>query len=147
MTPPPLIRLLGPGDAPVLQSVAEDVFDHDIHPAWLAEFLNDSRHHLAVAVIAGQVVGMASAVHYIHPDKAPELWINEVGVSPGHQGHGIGKKLMAALLTHAQTLGCAEAWVLTGQDNMAARALYAAAGGREQPALLVSFRLPVAPSV
>ena len=27
-----------------------------------------------------QIVGFASAVHYVHPDKPPELWINEMGV-------------------------------------------------------------------
>ena len=58
---------------------------------WTAEFLADSRHHLAVAVDEGRVVGMASAVHYVHPDKPPELWINEVGVAPTHRGLGIGR--------------------------------------------------------
>lgn len=141
MTATPAIRLLTEQDASVLESVAEGVFDHEIHPRWLAEFLADSRHHLAVAVLEGQVIGMASAVHYVHPDKAPELWINEVGVATHHQGRGIGRQLMAAMFAHGRSLGCADAWVLTGQDNAAARGLYAAVGGQEQPALLVSFRL------
>ncbi|MGV3662190.1 MAG: GNAT family N-acetyltransferase [Prosthecobacter sp.] len=141
MSAPPAIRLLKEGDASVLEGVAEGVFDHDIHPRWLAEFLADVRHHLAVAVLEGQVVGMASAVHYVHPDKAPELWINEVGVATEHQGRGIGKQLMEAMFAHGRVLGCGEAWVLTGQDNAAARGLYAAVGGKEQAALLVSFRL------
>lgn len=135
------IRLLDEDDTSVLKVVAEGVFDHDIHPRWLAEFMQDKRHHLAVAVLAGQVVGMASAVHYVHPDKGPELWINEVGVAPPHQGQGIGRQLMQALLAHGRTLGCAEAWVLTGPDNEAARHLYTAVGGQEQRAVLVSFRL------
>ncbi len=141
MSPSPTIRLLTDQDASVLESVAEGVFDHTIHPRWLAEFMADTRHHLAVAILGGQVVGMASAVHYVHPDKAPELWINEVGVATAHQGRGIGKQLMQAMFHHGRTLGCGEAWVLTGQDNAAARGLYAAVGGQEQPALLVSFRL------
>ena len=78
----PTIRILGPGDAAVLDHVAEGVFDNAVDPRWTAEFLADSRHHLAVAVDDGQVVGMASAVHYVHPDKPPELWINEVRVGP-----------------------------------------------------------------
>jgi hypothetical protein len=37
-----------------------------------------------MATAGDTVVGFASAVHYVHPDKAPELWINEVGVAePG----------------------------------------------------------------
>ena len=76
------IRRIGPDDAAVLDRVADDVFDYPIDPRWTAEFLADRRHHLAVALDGDLVVGMASAVHYVHPDKPPELWINEVGVAP-----------------------------------------------------------------
>jgi aminoglycoside 6'-N-acetyltransferase I len=108
------------------------VFDGPLDARWSAEFLGDRRHHLVVAIDGGVVVGMASAVHYVHPDKPPELWVNEVGVAPTHQGQGIGRRLLAALLAHAKTLGCREAWVLTEAGNMAARRMYAAAGGREE---------------
>jgi hypothetical protein len=73
----PIIRLLGPGDACVLDDVAPDVFDNAIDPRWTAELLADPRHHLAVAIMNDRVVGMASAVRYVHPDKASQFWINE----------------------------------------------------------------------
>jgi hypothetical protein len=73
------IRLLGPGEAAVLDRVAEGVFDNPVGPRWAAEFFADPRHHLAVALDGGVVIGMASAVHYVHPDKPPQLWVNEVG--------------------------------------------------------------------
>ena len=76
------IRILGPADASLLGNVARDVFDNPVDPRWTAEFLADPRHHLVVAVERGQVVGMTTAVHYVHPDKPPELWVNEVGVAP-----------------------------------------------------------------
>ena len=76
----PSIRLLGPADASVLENVAVGVFDNAIDPRWTAEFLADARHHLAVALIDDQVVGIASGVHHVHPDKPPELWVNEVAV-------------------------------------------------------------------
>ena len=85
---------------------------------------------MAVALDGGQVVGMASAVHYVHPDKPPELWINEVGVAPAHQQQGIGQQLLRALFARGRELGCTEAWLGTEVDNVAARRLYAA-GGRE----------------
>ncbi len=85
MTPAITIRLLGPEDAPVLDRVAPDVFDGAVDARWTGEFLNDVRHHLAVALDDGQVVGMASALHYVHPDKPPELYVNEVGVAPTHR--------------------------------------------------------------
>jgi len=137
------IRILGPGDGAVLSEVAPDVFDGPADARWSAEFLADPRHHLAVATDAGRVVGMASAVHYVHPDKAPELWINEVGVSSAHQSQGVGKRLLAALLGRGRELGCAEAWVLTERTNEVARRLYAGSGGREtleQP-VMFEFRL------
>jgi len=137
------IRLLGPGDAAVLDRVAEEVFDHEVDGRLAAEFLHDPRHHLAVALDGALVVGMASAVHYVHPDKQPELWVNEVGVAPTHQGRGIGRRMLAALFAHARALGCDEAWVLTDEANTAARRLYAAAGGTEsaEPVVMVSFSL------
>src|SRR5215467_9912650 len=113
------VRILGPADGQVLQNVAPEVFDYPVDAHWSAEFLADPRHHLAVAIDdeSGQVVGLASGVHYVHPDKLPELWVNEVGVAPSHQGQGIGRRVLAALLAHGQTLGCREAWVLTSPDN------------------------------
>lgn len=127
------VRLLGPGEEAVLGHVAEGVFDNPVHPRWSAEFLADPRHHLAVALVEGVVVGMASAVHYLHPDKPPELWINEVGVASLHQGQGLGKALLKALFAHGRTLGCHEAWVLTEVENVVARGLYASVGGAEAP--------------
>lgn len=137
------IRVLAADEAGVLERVAPEVFDHAIDARWTAEFFADPRHHLAVAIADGVVVGMASGVHYVHPDKRPELWINEVGVSSAHRGLGLAKRLVMALLAHGRALGCAEAWVLTEHGNIAARRLYASAGGEEspQPPVMVSFRL------
>lgn len=136
------VRVLGPGDAAVLRRVAPDVFDGPIDARWSAEFLADPRHHLAVAIEDGVVVGMASGLHYVHPDKPPELWVNEVGVTPTHQGRGVGRRVLTALLAHGRALGCAEAWVLTHHGNTAARRMYAAVGGVDADApLLISFAL------
>jgi GNAT superfamily N-acetyltransferase len=86
---------------------------------------------VAVAIDQGQVVGFASGVHYVHPDKPAELWINEVGVAASHQGRGLGGAVVRALLQHARRLGCREAWVLTDRTNSAAMRLYASTGGLE----------------
>lgn len=63
------VRILKPKDAHVLERVALGVFDNRFDPELSAEFLADPRHHLAVAIDDGTVVGMASAVDYVHPDK------------------------------------------------------------------------------
>ncbi len=135
------VRLLKPGNAQTLARVAPDVFDQPIDPRLSAEFAADPRHHLAVALDDGTVVGMASAVHYVHPDKPPELWINEVGVAPPYQRTGIGRRLMKALFDLGRELGCREAWVATEPDNEAANGLYAAVGGEPEPCVVYSFEL------
>lgn len=126
------LRLLGPGDAYILDTVANDVFDDPIVEAAAQEFLDDPRHRLVVALHQEVVVGFVSAVIYLHPDKpAPEMWINEIGVAPTYQRQGIGKHLMQAILDEAKRSGCNEAWVLTERQNAAAMTMYSSAGGEE----------------
>jgi GNAT superfamily N-acetyltransferase len=139
------IKLLGPRDAGVLSNIAPDVFDDPIDAGRAGEFLADPRHHLAVAVEDGWVVGFVSAVHYVHPDKpGPELWINEIGVAETHQRRGLGKRLLHAVFDVARELGCAEAWVMTDRANTAAMRLYAAAGSTEAPTDHVMFTFKLA---
>jgi len=136
------VRLLGSDEADVLDNVAPDVFDHQIHPRWCAEFFADPRHHLVVALDGDLVVGMASGVHYVHPDKAPELWINEVAVAPTHHGQGIGRRLVSTLVQHGATLGCGEAWVLTSPANEPARRMYVAAGAvDDELSVMYTYRM------
>ena len=140
-TPVIEVRLLGPADGAVLERVADGVFDGPVDSRWSAAFLADPRHHLVVALDDGVVVGMASALDYVHPDKAPQLWINEVGVAPSHHRRGIARRLMEAMLALGRTLGCTEAWLGTEDENVPARALYEATGGVAEPFVLYAFPL------
>lgn len=135
------IRTLGPKDAAVLERVAPDVFDGPVDSHFCAEFLSDSRHHMVVALDDGTVVGMASAVDYVHPDKPRELWVNEVGVAPTHRRLGIARRLLEALFLCGRERGCREAWVGTEHTNVAARALYAGIGGHDESFVLYSFQI------
>jgi aminoglycoside 6'-N-acetyltransferase I len=136
------VRILTSADAAVLEHIADGVFDEPVIPAMAREFLDDPRHVICVAIEDGVVIGFASGVRYVHPDKPSEFWVNEVGVAPSHHRRGAGKAIMSALLAHVRADGCREAWVLTDEDNTAARALYRAAGGWEKPAgLMVTFDL------
>ena len=138
-----VIRMLASGEADVLSCMADGVFDHEIDPAWCAEFFADPRHHLAVAIDGTLVIGMASGVHYLHPDKPHELFVNEVGVADAYRNHGVGRALLQTLLRHGTSLGCETAWVLTEPSNAPARRMYAAAGGVEQkaPPIMIEFRI------
>jgi ribosomal protein S18 acetylase RimI-like enzyme len=133
------IKLLARGDERVLANVAPDVFDRGIDARLTSEFLNEPRHHLAVAIDDGVVVGFVSAVDYLHPDKPRELWINEIAVASTHRNRGVGKQLLRAMLDLAHTRGCREAWVLTDRSNAPAMRLYTSLGGTEAPRDQVMF--------
>jgi ribosomal protein S18 acetylase RimI-like enzyme len=137
------VKVLGPGDERVLLRVAPGVFDHPVDFQLAPEFLRDDHHHLAVALDQGVVVGFASGVTYLHPDKPLELWINEVGVAASHRSQGVGTQVVRALLEVGRAAGCREAWVLTERTNAAAVRLYASAGGTKRPdeSVMYSFVL------
>jgi len=118
------IKILSSGDESLLLNSAPGVFDNPVDPQLAREFLRDPRHHIAAAVEDGQVVGFASAVHYMHPDKRSQLWINEVAVAPTHRQQGLAKTLLPVLFNVGRLLGCTEAWVLTDRPNLPAMRLY-----------------------
>lgn len=135
------LKTLSVSDLPLLLNAADDVFDNPVDETFAREFLADPRHHIVVALDDGIVIGFASAVHYIHPDKPPELWINEVGVAASHQGKGIGKAIMNEMLKLGKGLGCVNAWVLTDKNNTAANGLYKSVGGKfsEEETVMYEF--------
>lgn len=69
----------------------------------------------------------------------------EPGVAPTRRGHGLGKKLLAALLDVARDLGCSEAWVLTDRSNSDAMRLYKSVGGEAAPTDQVMFTFLLEP--
>jgi ribosomal protein S18 acetylase RimI-like enzyme len=137
------IKTLTKVDLGLLMNVADDVFDNPVDETFAREFLNDPRHHIVVAISEGSVVGFASAVHYIHPDKPPELWINEVGVASSRHSQGIGKAIMKEMLQLGRELGCKNAWVLTDRSNEPANRLYRSAGAQigEEDTVMYEFNL------
>lgn len=135
------IKTLSNADLNLLMNVADDVFDNAVIEKLAYEFLNDPRHHIVVALVDNQVIGFASAVHYIHPDKPAELWINEVGVAETHQNKGIAKAILRELFEVGKNLGCTVSWVLTDQDNLPANKLYQSVGGKKSETVLYEFKL------
>lgn len=135
------LKTLSVSDLPLLLNAADDVFDNPVDETFAREFLADPRHHIVVALDDGIVIGFASAVHYIHPDKPPELWINEVGVAAAHQGKGIAKAIMNEMLKLGKGLSCVNAWVLTDKNNTAANGLYKSVGGKfsEEETVMYEF--------
>ena len=120
---PEIVRL-SPGNAGLLDRIAEDVFDEPVRPDRLAAYLADPGHVMLVAVSDGMVIGQCAAIVHRHPDKVTELYIDEVGVTPAVQRKGIARAMVERMLAIGKELGCGEAWVGTEPDNLPARGLY-----------------------
>jgi aminoglycoside 6'-N-acetyltransferase I len=135
------IRRVGPGDEGVLDRVAAEVFDEPVDPGRLAAYLAEPGHHMLVALRAGEVVAQVAAVVHRHPDKATELYIDEVGVTPALQRQGIARRMLGEMLALGRALGCEEAWVGTEPDNLPARGLYGARGVGAEPFVMYVFPL------
>ena len=136
-----IIKKLTTEDVSLLLNAAGDVFDNPVDEKLALEFLKDPRHHIVVAVIDNQVIGFASAIHYVHPDKPTELWIDEVGVASEHHNKGIAKAILKELFQVGKNLGCSVAWVLTDQENFPANKLYQSVGGEKSETVLYEFKI------
>lgn len=56
--------------------------------------------------------------------EAGEFYLDTVSVSPKHQGKGIGKQLIQAMIEHAKNKGFSNVGLLVDVDNPAAKKLY-----------------------
>src|SRR5690242_11777115 len=92
------ILRIGPGDAAVLGRVADDVFDADIDPARVTAYLAEPGHLMVLAVAGGEVVGQARGMVHRHPDLPTELYIDNLGVTPGRRREGIATRLLDELV-------------------------------------------------
>lgn len=134
-------KLLSSGDEKLLEASERGLFDGDIQPELGSQFLSDPRHHIAVAIEDSTIVGFASAVRYIHPDKPDELWINEVAVVKAYRRKGIADALLKLLFQCGRELGFREAWILADESNIHAHRLYSKLGGVPKKQVMYSFEL------
>jgi len=127
------IQILTAANQDLLNNIGDEVFDHDILPDQLRAFLDDPRHVMCLATDTEMVVGMASAIEYFHPDKEPQLFINEVGVASTHRCRGIGRELIEKLIDIGEDRGCVYVWLGTDMDNLPAQACFKAVPEGENP--------------
>jgi ribosomal protein S18 acetylase RimI-like enzyme len=118
-------RITSPGDV----HAAAALFDDSPQDDATDRFLADVGHHLLIAYLDGQAVGMVTGVEMTHRDKGTEMFLYELGVDEAARGQGVGRQLVMALATLARERACYGMWVLTDDDNEAAVATYRAAGG------------------
>lgn len=111
------IHRITPANMGLLEKIAGDVFDEAIEPAFLQRYLADPGHALLVAVDGGLVVGQIRGIVHLQPDRASDLYIDNLGVSPAHQRQGIATRLVSALVAWGKAHGCTYVWVATEPDN------------------------------
>jgi ribosomal protein S18 acetylase RimI-like enzyme len=133
------IRTLGPGEDAAVADV-EHLFDGPVKAAAAARFLADPDHHLLVAYDRERPVGFVSGIELTHPDKGTEMFLYELGVDEAARRQGIGRALVEALGARARERGCYGMFVLTDDDNAAARATYRSAGaGDASPQVMLDW--------
>ncbi len=137
MSEPITIQRLGPEDLDTVLSVGPDVFDHPIRRDQTERFLAEDTHEIVLASVGDEVVGKITAVVMYHPDKAPQMFINEVDVIARFRQRGVGRRLMEAMIDIAIDRGCDCAWLGTELDNVPARALYRSLKADESPDLVL----------
>ena len=81
----------------------------------------------------GWAVGFVSGVETTHPDKGTEMFLYELGVDESARRQGVGRALVEALAAFAEERGCYGMWVLTEDDNVAARKTYERARRAARP--------------
>ena len=134
-------KIADQSDSQAIKVVGKNLFDNDIIDESLNEFLDDPRHHLILAYHHSNIVGMGSAFVYIHPDKNPAFFINEVSVLENYRNQNIGTILTKKLIELGKKLACNEIWLATEYSNNSARKAYKKAGGKEdpEPVVLITF--------
>ncbi len=71
---------------------ASDLLDSPARDDATRRFLDQPDHHLLVAHLDGDPVGMVSGVELTHPDKGAEMFLYELGVAEPFRGRGIGRR-------------------------------------------------------
>jgi len=120
------IHLVTPHNAHLLANVESEIFDEEIQQDHLIAYLADARHAMFIAVEDGLVVGQVRGNVHLQPDRASDLYIDNLGTAPSHQRRGIASALMDSMLDWGKRQGCTYAWVATETDNYGAKGFYAA---------------------
>jgi aminoglycoside 6'-N-acetyltransferase I len=96
---------------------------------------------MIIAVCEKQVIGQIAAYVHSHPDRASDVYIDNLGVAPPFQRRGVARRLLDEVLAWGKTLDCDQAWIVTDTGNNAARALYEGRGAAAEPIVMFSYKL------
>lgn len=118
------LRSIGEADLPEVLRLERELYPED---AWTEAMIRgelagqpDTRHYLmAVELPAGEIVGYAGLAA-----AGGQADVQTIGVRADHRGHGLGARLLTALLEEASRRHCTEVFLEVRADNAPARRLY-----------------------
>ena len=133
------ISRAGPGDLDALAALFDayrqfygQASDIALARQWLRERLRFGESTVLVARRDGAMVGFVQLYPMFSSVRTAKTWIlNDLYVDAGARRHGVARRLLDAAAAFAREDGAAGISLETTQDNAAARALYRAAGWRE----------------
>ncbi|WP_425393403.1 ribosomal protein S18-alanine N-acetyltransferase [Actinomycetospora chiangmaiensis] len=126
-----VLDALTPADAPACARLEALLFPGD-DPWSAAAFRSELHvgHPYVAARVDGRLVGYAGVALLPAPafSREPaEAEVHTIGVDPAVQGHGVGRRLLRALLERADAIG-AVTYLEVRTDNVPALALYRSEG-------------------
>ena len=117
-------------DIAAVVPLERELFRADPWPAeafWAELALGDARLYLVAEAEDGSLIGYAG-LSCQRAARGGDAEVMTLAVSPRAQGQGVGRALLAALQDVAELRGAGRLLLEVRADNLAARALYAAAG-------------------
>ena len=126
----PEIRLLGPDDH-ALVTQAQGLFDNPPIADQTRAFLASDRDFLWFAILDEQPVGFVSATSVLHPDKLPNLFVNELETRDGFRRRGIATRLMRTVQGYGKAHDLWPIWLAAEGDDAQAIAFYRSLGDME----------------
>lgn len=98
---------------------------------YTAEMMARNDFHVIVALENNRLIGGLTAYEMkMFKRETTEMFLYEIEVEAFHRQQGVGKALIEFLKQICREKGIVEMFVGTEKDNSAARALYAATGGK-----------------
>lgn len=134
MTASPSVRRHRNGDEPTALAAVQILRSTTWTLADAREFLADRHNYLIVAEIEGKPVGYLLGYKMMRLDGSrPMMCLYDLEVAQQYRRQGIGRMLVEEVRRHCEENNFLKMWVLTDEDNTAARALYEARGAEVQP--------------
>ncbi len=116
-------RLARGEDIPALAALERACFPEGADEAMLERFLSDGRHRFLLAEEDGTLLGYAWYEFVLD-----EGYVGNVAVAAEHRRQGVGRALVADMLSDAASLGLAFLTLEVRESNLPAQSLYRALG-------------------